>query len=348
LLGGSVQLQLNSLNILRTAGQDTQRAFAAIRWDLRRYTALGQELTLTAYGRGDVYHTDEIGRTPTLSYRGADGWTGRTIGALAADLRWPLVGQFLGGSQRLTPRVQLVATPPTKNLAIPNEDARSVELESSNLFALNRFSGYDRWEDGSRVTYGFEWAYDRPRLSIRTVIGQSYRLNSKPSILPEGTGLADRFSDIVGRTTVRYGRLIEFAHRFRLDKDNLVVRRNEIDATVGSQRTYFTVGYLRLDRNIDRTIEDLRDREEIRLGARIQMARYWSIFGSTVIDLTDRREDPLSMADGYEPVRHRLGILYDDDCLQMGVTWRRDYDATGDARRGNTFQLQLALKNLGR
>jgi LPS-assembly protein len=348
LLGGSIQLQLNSLNILRTAGQDTQRAFAAIRWDLRRYTALGQELTLTAYGRGDVYHTDEIGRTPTLSYRGADGWTGRTIGALAADLRWPLVGQFLGGSQRLTPRVQLVATPPTKNLAIPNEDARSVELESSNLFALNRFSGYDRWEDGSRVTYGFEWAYDRPRLSIRTVIGQSYRLNSKPSILPEGTGLADRFSDIVGRTTVRYGRLIEFAHRFRLDKDNLVVRRNEIDATVGSQHTYVTVGYLRLDRNIDRTIEDLRDREEIRLGARIQMARYWSIFGSTVIDLTDRREDPLSMADGYEPVRHRLGILYDDDCLQMGVTWRRDYDATGDARRGNTFQLQLALKNLGR
>jgi len=56
----------------------------------------------------------------------------------------------------------------------------------------------------------------------------------------------------------------------------------------------------------------------------------------------------LSMADGYEPVRHRLGIAYDDDCIEMGLTWRRDYDRTGDARRGNSFVLRLALKNLGR
>ena len=64
------------------------------------------------------------------------------------------------------PRVQLVLTPPTPNLDIPNEDARSVDLEDSNLFALNRFPGYDRWEDGSRVTYGVDWALDRPNLSI--------------------------------------------------------------------------------------------------------------------------------------------------------------------------------------
>ena len=66
--------------------------------------------------------------------------------------RWS--ARLFGGTQRLTPRVQLVLTPPTRNLSIPNEDARAVDLEDSNLFALNRFPGYDRWEDGSRVTYG--------------------------------------------------------------------------------------------------------------------------------------------------------------------------------------------------
>jgi LPS-assembly protein len=30
------------------------------------------------------------------------------------------------------------------------------------------------------------------------------------------------------------------------------------------------------------------------------------------------------------------------------VTWRRDYDTTGDIRRGNTFLFRVALKNLGR
>ena len=38
--------------------------------------------------------------------------------------------------------------------------ARAVDLEDSNLFALNRFPGYDRWEDGSRVTYGVDWAFE--------------------------------------------------------------------------------------------------------------------------------------------------------------------------------------------
>jgi LPS-assembly protein len=346
--GGQVELQANSLAILRTEGQDTQRAFAGARWDRRSLTRWGQEMILTAYARGDVYHSSDNLLTATPLYRGRSGWQGRGIGALAAEFRWPLVGPFMGGTQRLTPRLQLIASGATDNLEIPNEDARSVDLEDSNLFALNRFPGYDRWENGPRVTYGLDWGVDLPGIAVRTTIGQSYRLDDKPSILPSGTGLSDRFSDYVGRTNVKFGRKLNLVHRFRVDKDSLALRRNEIDAVVGGRQTYATVGYLRLDRDIDPTLEDLRDREEIRLSGRVRFAGYWSIFGSTVIDLTDRRESPLSNADGYEPVRHRIGISYDDDCLEIGVTWRRDYDTAGDFRRGNTFQFRVALKNLGR
>lgn len=347
ILDGRLELQANSLAILRTEGQDTQRAFAAAHWERREITSMGQELLFTGYARADIYHTDQTELTPITVYRGEEGWSTRAIGALAAEMRWPLVGAFMGGTQRLTPRVQIVATPPTKNLRIPNEDARSVDLEDSNLFALNRFPGYDRWEDGSRITYGLDWALDLPRIAIRTTIGQSYRLDDKPSILPPGTGLSEQFSDIVGRTTVKFGRRLNFVHRFRLDKDNAAVRRNEIDAVFGGRQTYAMIGYLRLDRDIDPAIEDLRDREEIRLGGRVKFARYWSIFGSTVVDLTNQEEDPMSDADGFEPVRHRLGIGYDDDCIEIGVTWRRDYESTGDFRRGNTFLFRVALKNLG-
>ncbi len=348
LIGGVLQLQLNSLALIRTSGQDTQRAFAAAEWNLRRYTPLGQEITLTGYLRGDIYHTDQVGQTATISYRGDPGWTPRGIGALAVDVKWPLIGEFFAGTQRITPRVQIVASPKTKNMSIPNEDARAIDLEDSNLFALNRFSGYDRWEDGSRVTYGAEWSVDLPGISFNTVVGQSYRLTNKPSLLPVGTGLSDRLSDIVGRTTLKYGRFLELTHRFRLDKDNFAVRRNEIDATIGTRKTYALIGYLKLNRDIASTIEDLRDREEVRLGGRVQIARYWSVFGSTVIDLTGPKEDPTTLSDGYQPIRHRLGILYDDDCIEVGVTWRREYAAIGDARRGNTYLLRLALKNLGR
>jgi LPS-assembly protein len=348
LFGGVIQIQGNSLAILRTGGQDTQRAFIGLRWDLRRITALGQEVTFTLYGRGDLYHTAQTDLDPTPSYRGLEGWHHRGIAAAAVDMRWPFTGDLWGGAQQLSPRVQIVASPRTSNLSIPNEDARSVDLDDSNLFALNRFPGYDRWEDGPRITYGADWLYQRPRLVIQSVVGQSFRLNNRATILPVGTGLSDRLSDIVGRTTVRYDDFISLTHRYRLDKDNFALRRNEIDLTLGSRKTYATVGYLRLDRNIT-TVEDLQNHEEIRLGARLAFARYWSIFGSAVIDLTGKNEDPTNpLADGFSPVRNRLGIAYDDECVTISVTWRRQYFQIGDARATSSFLLRLALKNLGR
>ena len=348
LLGGRIQLQVNSLAITRTSGQDTQRAFASAQWDLRRITSLGQEVTLTALARGDVYHSDENALTPTVIYRGNPGWQTRAVATLALDIKWPLVGSFLGGTQVLTPRFQIVASPTLRNLEVPNEDARAIDLEDSNLFALNRFPGYDRIEDGTRFTFGIDWQFERPGWRINSTIGQSYRLSNRPTLLPDGTGLSSRTSDIVGRTEVRFRDVVKFTHRFRLDKDNFAVRRNEFDAAVGTQRTYLEVGYLRLNRDISGGIEDLKDREELRLAGRVGFARYWSVFGSGVFDLTGKNDDPsLTNVDGFQPVRTRLGVAYQDDCLEFDLTWRRDYVATGDARRGNTFQIHIAVRNLG-
>jgi LPS-assembly protein len=346
-LGGQVQLQANSLAIGRTDGQDTQRAFASARWDLRTLTGLGQEVTFTVLGRGDIYHSDENASTVTAIYRGDPGFQGRGIFAAAADVKWPFVGAAFGGTQIFTPRVQFVAAPTTSNLRVPNEDSRAVDLEDTNLFALNRFPGYDRFEDNYRVTYGFDWALRKRNFTADVTIGQSYRLSNRASIFPDGTGLSDKVSDIVGRTELRFKDFVKLTHRFRLDKDSFAIRRNEIDATIGSRSTYAQIGYLKLNRNIGPTVEDLADREEIRLGGRVRVARYWSVFGSAILDLTDTAEDPTSLSDGFDPIRHRLGVAYDDDCLSLSLTWRRDYQPTGDARRGNSFLFRLAFRNLG-
>ncbi|MET0138346.1 MAG: LPS assembly protein LptD, partial [Sphingobium sp.] len=346
-LGGTVQLQANSLAIMRTAGQDTQRAFVGAQWSLRRLTGMGQELTLTGYARGDVYHSSDNNLTNTVIYRGQPGWTTRGIAAVAADMRWPFVGSFLGGTQNIVPRVQIVASPAISNLAVPNEDSRAVDLDDSNLFALNRFPGYDRFEDSSRITYGFDYRYDRPYFSLEATIGQSYRLNSRPTLLPSGTGLSEKMSDFVGRVDIHYRDFLTLTHRFRLDKDNLAVRRNEVDATIGSRLTYARVSYLRLNRNVTTGIEDLRDVEEIRIGGRVAFARYWSIFGSTSVDLTGVDDDPATTLDGYTPLRRHLGVAYEDDCINIEFTWRREYQTFGDAQRGDSFLVRLAFRNLG-
>ncbi|MEW4447483.1 LPS assembly protein LptD [Qipengyuania sp. JC766] len=345
-LGDVLEFQANTLALFRDDGQDTQRAIAKAQWDLKQVTGLGQVITLTGLARGDLYHSTENALTQTALYRGEPGWQGRAIALGAVDVQWPLVGEAFGGTQVLTPRFQIVAVPGIRNLEVPNEDSRAIDLEDTNLFALNRFPGYDRVEPGVRAVYGVDWSLQRPGMRINASLGQSYRLIDKNELLPDGTGLSDQFSDYVGRTKVRFRNFVSFTHRYRLDKDDFAVRRNEIDATVGTRRTYAEVGYLRLNRDIDE-LEDLQDREEVRFAARLAFANYWSVFGSGVVNLTDREEDPTFTSDGFQPIRTRLGVAYEDDCLEMGLTWRRDYIDTGDAQRGNTFEVFFALKNLG-
>ncbi|MFN4038907.1 MAG: LPS-assembly protein LptD [Erythrobacter sp.] len=345
-LGGRIQLQANTLALVRTEGQDTQRAFAAARWDLRRMTGMGQVVTLTGLVRGDVYHTQDTLSTITEVYRGREGWTTRGVATAAVDIEWPFVGEAFGGTQVLKPRVQLVASPHTRNLAIPNEDSRAIDLEDSNLFALNRFAGYDRIEDGARITWGLDWELTRPGLRIKSTIGQFYRLEEQNDIFPVGTGLPDRVSDFAGRTEVRFGNLVSLTHRYRLDKDNFIMRRNEIDAAIGSARTYLEIGYLRLNRNIT-TVEDLADREELRAAGRIAIGRNWSVFGSGIFSLSSAEDNPFFTLEGFEPIRTRVGVAYQDECMEFGATFRRDFVTAGDALRGNTFQIFFALRNLG-
>jgi len=43
-----------------------------------------------------------------------------------------------------------------------------------------------------------------------------------------------------------------------------------------------------------------------------------------------------------------LGINYEDECIELGVSWRRDYERFGDFREGSTFSIRFSLKGLGR
>ena len=345
--GGRFSVRGNLLAITRADGEDVRRGLAEARWDAVRFTPLGQRLTATAMLRGDAYNVEQASKATDAVYAGGNGWHARAIPVAALDAEWPFAGPAFGGLQTVTPRLQLVASPgDTINNKLPNEDSRAIDLDDVNLFTLNRFPGFDRWEGGARVTYGTRWQLDRPGWRVSVEGGQSYRFNDNSDILPKGTGLSGNFSDFVGRTSVRVGNFLDLAHRFRLDKNSLAVRRNEIDATIGGTRTYATFGYVRLNRDI--RIEDLEDREEIRAGGRIQLTRYWSAIGSAIVDLTSKSEDPLNIADGFDPVRHRLGIAYEDECFDFELTWRRDYTEDRDFRQGNTYMVRIAFKNLGR
>ena len=346
-LGGIFELQANSLAITRSAGEDSQRAFASARWTGKRLLRGGEIITATALLRGDAYHASDNALEPTAIYAGNPGFQGRIQTLAAIDLTWPLVGAMFGGTQVVVPHVQLVASAPVHNLAFPNEDSRAVELEDDNLFSLSRFPGYDRIEDGVRVTYGADWQFRRPRWRINATVGQSYRLTNNTSLLPVASGLASKLSDIVGRTEVRYRDFFKITHRYRVDKDSLAFRRNEVDAAIGNDQTYFEIGYSKLNRQIATALEDLQNSDELRAAARTVFLRNWSVFASGVFDLSGTTLIPGQPPAAFQPLRTRVGLSYQSNCLDVDFTWRRDYITNGDATRGNSFQLHLALRNIG-
>ena len=343
--GGRLRFGANSLLLTRTNGQDMFRALSWGRWDRSLYTAMGQRVTFSGLVRGDLYDVRNSALATFPEYAGRDGWRGRVAALGAVDISWPLAGPALNGEQVITPRVQLVVAPRIPNAGFPNEDSRAFELEDLSLFDLNRTPGLDRIESGSRITYGAEYTLDRPGWQLRAEIGQSARIVGDGNEFPDGTGFRGRLSDVVGRTSLKFGRLVELTHRFRLDKDNFAVRRNEIDLTVGGRRSYVSAAYIRLNRNV--TLEDLEDRQELRVAGRLAFARYWALFGNAIIDLTTRAENPLANSDGFRAIRHRVGLQYEDECFRFGIGWRRDYVGDRDFRPGNNFQISVAFKTLG-
>ncbi len=345
-LGGRLRFGANSMNLFRTGGQDVQRLLGFGRWDKSLITPLGQRITFTGLLRGDVYNTENAELATVPDYAGRNGVRGRVISLAAIDMDWAFAGKALGGTQTITPRVQLVGAPQVRNSGFPNEDSRAIELEDISLFDLNRFPGQDRFEGGSRLTYGVEYKLDRPGWQLRSEIGQSIRLGDDGREFPQGTGLDGRTSDFVGRTSLKFGNLVELTHRFRVDAHDFAVRRNEIDLTIGGRRSWLALGYVRLNRNV--TLEDLEDRQELRASARLAFARYWSVYGVGIFDLTTKADNPLTTGDGFTPIRHRLGVQYEDECFRFGITWRRDYVGDRDFRPGNNFMLTLAFKTLGR
>ncbi len=347
LLGGQLDLAANSMNLVRIHGQDVQRATLQGQWSRSWLTAMGQRVTGTLLLRGDLYNTSNPQEATLPTYAGLPGFQTRGIALGSVDVEWPFAGPALGGTQTITPRVQVVAAPLNLNRGIPNEDSRSTDLDDTDLFSLNRFSGYDRFESGTRVTYGVQYGLTLPRFTFTSEIGESVRIDGNGSArFLAGTGLTGQFSDIVGRNTLRYDDLFSITQRFELDSRSGTVRRNEVDITAGSAQTYLTIGYAYLNRNI--VLEDLVDFQEVRAGARVAFSRFWSAYGSVIIDLTTKSQEPTTTANGFQPIRHRVGIQYEDECFRFGVTWKRDYVSDLDFHAGNSYIFTIAFKNLGR
>jgi LPS-assembly protein len=334
--GGQTDWRTSVLGLTRSNGLDTRRFSTQLGWQLPHIGPMGDVWSLRLALRGDLYNTD--GDPVTRGSDGGDNTTGRLVPL--ANLNWglPLVGETGSWSHVIEPRVALSYTPSGVNKNdIPNEDSLVFEFDETNLFEANRFTGIDLVETGTRLAYGLNFDSLGPApWRVAGLVGQSVRTEDENEF-PDGSGLEDRVSDVVGRIDLRPAELLDISYRFRLDKSSLAFRRSDLSLGFGPPRLRFDIQYLRLSEEQEESGSgDFDQREEILIGLRYQVLESLAVGFRTRRDLEEDRT-----------VATQYGLVYTNPCLVLVAGLEQSFTRRGELDDEVSFKVSVTFRGLG-
>lgn len=334
--GDTFRFDANFLSLSRNAGSDVTRTVLRGAWQVPYYGAMGDVTTLKAELRGDGYYVTDAAQSPAPHAPTDDGFVGRALPQVTVDWRLPFVRREQASYQSLTPIANFVVSPYGGNPGrIPNEDSRNFEFDDTNLFTSSRFPGFDRVEGGPRANLGLKYGiYSFDGHSVTALLGQTFRGHADDTFARK-SGLEGYRSDYVSRLDFSPMPNLQLYERFRFDKDTLGLRRHELGVDAGPRDYRVNLTYVQLSREL---IDDaLAPREELSLAARAKVAQFWSVRAATRHDLTSTGG----------AIKSAAGVFYEDECLDLGVDFVRDYTRDRDVEPSTSFSVRVRLKTLG-
>jgi len=267
----------------------------------------------------------------------------RAMPTVGLEYRYPLIGIQSWGTQTFEPIAQLIFRPDETSVGnLPNEDAQSLIFDDSNLFKINKFSGWDRVEGGSRANVGFQYTAQFNRGgNVNILFGQSYQLFGQNSFAIGGltntglqSGLDTTASDYVARASYQPNSTFTFTSRFRFAESDFTLQRTELETSANFGR--WTTSVMYGNYAAQPALGFLNPREGILGSSRVKLNESWQLLGAVRYDL---RANQLSQT--------QLGIGYVDDCLILALNYVTDYAYSGSVSVNHTFMMQLSLRTLG-
>jgi LPS-assembly protein len=333
---GRWSFDANVMGLTRVDGINSRRLSLKGGWELPHVTATGHVFRIGMVVQGDVYWVQAV-PDPDAPAPGRkfSGLTGRIFPQGYAEWRYPLVRELGNVRHVISPRVAFIAAPNIGNpFKIPNEDSLDVELDDTNVFALNRFNGLDRVDQGVRVVYGVSTAfYGNRGGKTQIFLGNSYRFTNRHSF-PADSGLDERFSDLVGRIDVQPSEYLHVLYRFRLGTQNFKRKRHEITAAAGPPWLRAGLSYFFFRGNENNA--EFGNREEIFGALTTQLTKNWAIRASSRYDL-----------DESAALSWSVGAIFKNECCLVDFNFTRSFTTDRDVKASNRFFLRIVLKHLG-
>jgi LPS-assembly protein len=215
-------------------------------------------------------------------------------------------------------------------------------FDDSNLFKVNKFSGWDRVEGGGRANVGVQYTAQFNRGgNVNLLFGQSYQLYGLNSFALGGTtntglnsGLDTAQSDYVARASYQPSSALAFTSRFRFSENDFTLQRTELETTANFGRWSTTVMYGNYA--AQPLIGFLNRREGVLGTARLKVNPNWVLMGGAGYDIHAK-----------SVTQTQIGVGYIDDCLILALNYITSYAYSGSVSVNHTYMMQVSLRTLG-
>jgi LPS-assembly protein len=217
-------------------------------------------------------------------------------------------------------------------------------FDTSNLFSVDKFSGYDRVEGGGRANVGVQATtqFDRGG-AVKVLFGQSYQLFGLNSFAVSDvtntgvdSGLQNAKSDYVGSVSYSSNRTYTFSVRTRIDEETLNVNRFEAEGRASFDR--WSVSLMYGDYAAQPDLGYLTRRQGLLGSASFKLAANWVVTGAARWDLEANQIN-----------QYVIGAGYVDDCFVLAANYVTSYSysaGTTPPVLGHAFMLQIGLRTL--
>src|SRR6516164_6850209 len=269
----------------------------------------------------------------------------RPMPTVGLEYRYPFINVQPWGSTTVEPIAQVIIRPNESYAGqLPNEDAQSLVFDASNLFSVDKFSGYDRVEGGGRANVGVQTTtqFDQGG-TIQALFGESYQLFGLNSFAVQDStntgldsGLAKPLSDYVGSVSYSPNRTYTFSVRSRLDEQTWNIERFEAEAKANFDR--WAVGLTYGNYAPQPELGYLTRREGLLANGSVKITANWVATGAARWDLEANKIN-----------QYVVGAGYVDDCFVMAANYITSYNYTAGTTPpvlGHAYMLQIGLRTL--
>lgn len=333
--GAYTKTNLSFASVTHEEDNSSQRATMINSWNLPYTSPYGEKYKLVASLKSDFYYIDNY------VYEDDEPFTGtaaRIFPQVGLEWRLPFIRATEDSRQIIEPIIVAALAPNQSNKPekIPNEDSQDVELNDTNILNLDRYSGYDRNDTGSRVSYGFNWSSYGNRFGRTSVLlAQSYEF-SKDESFAAADDQKGSFTDYVGRIYASPNEYFDLNYRFKLNKDDYSVTYSELSSGMGPRILRLYLSYIYFQANETSSVKN-EERKELYTGVRSQLTKNWSV---SVYNRQDLAKNGGTLEYG--------GFLtYEDECTRLVFNIEKDNSNDPDYEGDFEFGFTFFLKTLG-